>query len=481
MALLKSKSGYSYDTETGVRTNPDNTTINLDKLTGKPIPLSSLETTTPMNLPEQGIQNTPTFDMTPSKLLEAEQKKIQDTATQSSNDVQKILEDIGLAEARQNTYAEDLGATENRLLYKDYENKLTAEKRALELASRRLKENPGGMSQGGLEATLSDLEDKSLEKQADIAILGNMALGKYNEAISIAKDKVELELKPLTRKLEYYDRIDERNQDLLSDSQKETLASLRADVKAEKDKEKERLTQGNEMIVNAIAFGAPNATIENAKNILSTGGTSTDVAKLLGKYSGDYYKAQLLKEQVETEKAQRASIVAKTEADKLATKPATQAQYTASGFASRVVQAKDLIDQNQPELIKLSALEQMSQRNLPNVLKSPLMQTQEQAERNFVNAVLRRESGAAISPEEFKSAEKQYFPRPGDSAEVLMQKKQNRDLTSQNLINESGTAYQTQTTNLFNQALGKTDEKISGTSIISSLSNGIINFNIPKN
>ncbi len=43
----------------------------------------------------------------------------------------------------------------------------------------------------------------------------------------------------------------------------------------------------------------------------------------------------------------------------------------------------------------------------------------EQAERNFVNAVLRRESGAAISPEEFVSAEKQYFAQRGDGDAVL--------------------------------------------------------------
>jgi hypothetical protein len=51
---------------------------------------------------------------------------------------------------------------------------------------------------------------------------------------------------------------------------------------------------------------------------------------------------------------------------------------------------------------------------------------QDQAERNFVNAVLRRESGAAISPSEFESAEKQYFPRLGDTPAVLAQKAENR-------------------------------------------------------
>lgn len=41
--------------------------------------------------------------------------------------------------------------------------------------------------------------------------------------------------------------------------------------------------------------------------------------------------------------------------------------------------------------------------------KAPRFQQYEQAKTNFVNAVLRRESGAKISDEEFDSAEKQYF------------------------------------------------------------------------
>lgn len=50
----------------------------------------------------------------------------------------------------------------------------------------------------------------------------------------------------------------------------------------------------------------------------------------------------------------------------------------------------------------------------------------QQAQRNFVNAVLRRESGAVISDEEFANAAQQYFPQPGDSPAVVAQKAQNR-------------------------------------------------------
>lgn len=50
----------------------------------------------------------------------------------------------------------------------------------------------------------------------------------------------------------------------------------------------------------------------------------------------------------------------------------------------------------------------------------------DQARRDFINATLRRESGAVINPDEFKNAERQYFPQPGDTTGVLAQKRANR-------------------------------------------------------
>lgn len=78
---------------------------------------------------------------------------------------------------------------------------------------------------------------------------------------------------------------------------------------------------------------------------------------------------------------------------------------------------------------------------LPDRLKGEDVKKQEQAERNFVNAVLRRESGAAISPSEFESAAKQYFPRGGDTADVLQQKSDNRALAIQGFKAEAGPAW----------------------------------------
>jgi hypothetical protein len=67
---------------------------------------------------------------------------------------------------------------------------------------------------------------------------------------------------------------------------------------------------------------------------------------------------------------------------------------------------------------------------LPQVLGgySPEQQKTMNGRINFITAVLRKESGAAISPGEFVTAEKLYFPRPGDDASVIKQKQRAREL-----------------------------------------------------
>lgn len=64
-----------------------------------------------------------------------------------------------------------------------------------------------------------------------------------------------------------------------------------------------------------------------------------------------------------------------------------------------------------------------------------------QAQREFVNAILRRESGAAIGSSEFESARQQYFPQPGDGPEVIAQKRAARRRSIDGLINASQGAY----------------------------------------
>lgn len=73
-----------------------------------------------------------------------------------------------------------------------------------------------------------------------------------------------------------------------------------------------------------------------------------------------------------------------------------------------------------------------------NWLNSDQQQSYDQAKRNFVSAVLRKESGAAISQDEFANEDKKYFPQAGDSAATIEQKARARDLAIEGLKAQAG-------------------------------------------
>jgi hypothetical protein len=61
-------------------------------------------------------------------------------------------------------------------------------------------------------------------------------------------------------------------------------------------------------------------------------------------------------------------------------------------------------------------------------LSSESQNNYEQARENFITAVLRKESGASISPTEFAREERKYFPQVGDSDSTIKQKQEARRL-----------------------------------------------------
>jgi len=124
-------------------------------------------------------------------------------------------------------------------------------------------------------------------------------------------------------------------------------------------------------------------------------------------------------------------------------KPPSSNQFEAALFATRLGQADKVFKKLKKKGFDPTGVGAEAQRFIPDIaerFKTSEFKQQEQAERNFVNAVLRRESGAAIAQSEFDSAEKQYFPRAGDSEEVVRQKIENRAAAIAALEAESGKA-----------------------------------------
>ena len=122
-------------------------------------------------------------------------------------------------------------------------------------------------------------------------------------------------------------------------------------------------------------------------------------------------------------------------------KPLNDTQSKALQFGARMLQSGQNLDAladsgvTRPGDIK-SAADVVGLGGVMNWTQSPKQQQVEQSQRDFVNAVLRRESGAAISNSEFDNARRQYFPQIGDDDKVIEQKRRNRELATRGVLAE---------------------------------------------
>ena len=137
-------------------------------------------------------------------------------------------------------------------------------------------------------------------------------------------------------------------------------------------------------------------------------------------------------------------------------KPLTETQSNATAFGMRAVEANKILKDIEKSGTTTTGgirtvvsgtlgaiplvgenLEAKSNAAL-NFTASADQQKTDQARRNFVTAILRKESGAAISPSEFANEEKKYFPQIGDSKETIKQKQDARELAIKALEVQAG-------------------------------------------
>ena len=107
-------------------------------------------------------------------------------------------------------------------------------------------------------------------------------------------------------------------------------------------------------------------------------------------------------------------------------KAPTEGQSKANIYATRGEKANIILDTLEYEGTNFLANITSRTPLVGNFSVSPAYRQYDQAKRDFINAVLRQESGAVISPAEFENAEKQYFPQPGDDVLTVNQKRRNR-------------------------------------------------------
>jgi hypothetical protein len=114
------------------------------------------------------------------------------------------------------------------------------------------------------------------------------------------------------------------------------------------------------------------------------------------------------------------------------TKEPTQGQLTADSFYTRALDASEVLEDVEGTISQFN-------RYIPNFLQSEDGQSYEQAKRQFVEAYLRKDSGAAIADSEYANADKTYFVQPGDSSATVKRKQRARARILESLQHQGST------------------------------------------
>lgn len=118
-----------------------------------------------------------------------------------------------------------------------------------------------------------------------------------------------------------------------------------------------------------------------------------------------------------------------------------QHQWEAARYGKRMLEANRIFEELEAQGFDRTSLQSSAESLLPNVARSSERQKQEQAERDFVGAILRDESGAMITPSEEVTARKKYFPQYGDSKETVKQKAASRKREVEQMRRQAGRAW----------------------------------------
>ncbi len=116
-------------------------------------------------------------------------------------------------------------------------------------------------------------------------------------------------------------------------------------------------------------------------------------------------------------------------------------QYAAAGFANRAVGAEAALGKLMDPETGFNATDwRPLDRFRPETKIPQNVKMYNQIKNDFVSAVLRKESGAAIGEDERAAEERKYFPQPGDGQDVLDRKSESRSNAVAALKAEAGGA-----------------------------------------
>jgi hypothetical protein len=188
--------------------------------------------------------------------------------TRAERDNQKkvldeLYKSLGTATEHKATAYDTGGVTALRDEVQGYKDQIDAEQLANRRRIEAIRGGGGSIAQGNLEADVANRQ--SISKQADLAILQNNSLRRYDIAKDVADQKVQAELEPLKLKIEYQQSIFNSIANRLTTAERDQVQSV-----IDSNKQQLTLQKDNKEQINKIA-------IEYGQN----GGDSATQAKIL--------------------------------------------------------------------------------------------------------------------------------------------------------------------------------------------------------
>lgn len=422
---------------------------------------SSLEPTPGLTLPEAppqddlGAVNTGLDALFQTSPLETQQQDL-------STELLKLTQDLQGRDESQFLAEQEAGIPEQR----KREQELLSEFQSLGLESQAIplqvqEESVGrGRTIGGIRPIEAGRLRQNTIKRLGIAAEALAVQGSLRLAQEQVNRKVDLEFKPIEDRLQILQTAYALNKDALEryDKKEAQRVGILLDERArllQNQKENARLIDN--LTLEAVSNSANPAPPEVLRQVQSAQ-TPQEALLYLAPYLSDPFEVEERLADLAYKNAQIAYV--NSQRDKIewetqdlidsmqgvgASGPKTATQFAAAGYGRRLLQSSSVIEELTGSVNVATGQFESTGRftgtfsRLPTLegLKSDDRKRLEQAERNFINSVLRRESGAAIAESEFENARKQYFPQRGDGPAVLAQKKANRDLVINNFMQEA--------------------------------------------
>lgn len=293
--------------------------------TPEPIALDKLMTAqSPITLPKAATPTAPVTQMpnyadqvlqqmaVPESNL---QKQASDLSMKIANLVPGLQgESAALAQEQQvagvNKFKQDLQDINNQITLKNAE--LQQDDVRLAQSLQNIEDKPIAMEfiTGQQQSVQRNAQLARALKQSEIGILNARAIatqGNVSLAMETAKQAVETKFAPYKEAINTYKSQLEAIQPLLTRDEKKQAQEqqIRVDLAMNDIKQKQSdQSDIQKLVINAASQEAPASLTSRAAQAK----TPAEAASILGAYAGDYLKLQLLKQQIATEKAQRAKI-----------------------------------------------------------------------------------------------------------------------------------------------------------------------------